>query len=48
MKQIAFETLPNFFHAVGGKSIEERIVNTCVHNLECSQVRRGLSVTFRL
>ncbi len=48
MRQIAFESLPNFFHAVGGKSIGERIVNTCVHNLECSQVCCGLSVTFRL
>ena len=48
MRQITFEALPDIFHAVGGKSIEEQIVNTCVHNLEWSHVRRGLSVTFRL
>lgn len=48
MRQITFEALLDFFHAGGGKSIEEQIVNTCVHNLEWSYERRGLSVTFRL
>ena len=48
MRQITFETFPNLFHAVGGKSIEEQIVNTCVHNLECSQGHRSLSETYRL
>ena len=43
-----FEVIPNFFHAVSGKSSEEQIVNTRVHNLEWSHVRRGLSVTFGL